>query len=191
METNPMRAPPPSRKGASLKKKYEAIYQYFEQLGPARSLDAVAKAWKGIAGETRIRVMASKLKWWERAAEYDRNQLEKAAATNEKQLDSQYRLLLDGLDSTLEKAFYRDEKGHVISRLELESWDDVSKLVRIRDYLMGNTGRDPKDLGNPVTLSMAVVALMQDFKAEGHDPYTSTAQQARKWIDVNPTTTAA
>jgi hypothetical protein len=184
---------PPSRKGERIAEKYEAIYKVFEQMGPARTLEGLARIWKGVAGERQIREMAGRFKWWQRAKAYDDQALIKEAEKNKDQLDTQYRLLLDGIDATLEATFYRDEQGHVISRLDIETWDDIAKVVRIRDYLTGNTGRDPKDLSDQSNFSMAIVALLQQVKAEGHDPYISTITQARQWIGntAEPTTTAA
>lgn len=192
MDRKKSRSSPPRNK-QTLEQKYDAIFKYFVELGPNRSLRAVAEGWKGLASLRQIAEMASRFEWWERAAKHDQEVLAKAAEVNRGQLDAQYHLLLDGIDATLEKTFYRDPAtGRVISRLSLESWDDVAKAVRIRDYLKGDSGRDPKDLSNPQTFSMAVVALLQEIKADGTDPFISTASQAKRWIAApEPTSTAA
>lgn len=186
---------PPSRKGSGEERaaKYESIYKYFESLGPTRSLEAVSKAWKNLAGETMIRRMAAKCKWFERAQAFDDKQLRESATANASKLDYQYQLFLDGINATLEDTFIRDPmSGRVRTKLKIETWEDAAKAARIRDYLMGDTGRDPKDLANPTTFSMAIVALMQEFKAEGHDPYYSPVSEVRKWLPApEPTSTAA
>lgn len=109
--------------------------------------------------------------WQERADVHDEELLKKVQEEDAERNKFYTRLLRDGIDDALSKVIAFDPAtGKATCRLPIRGWEDMVKVTRIRDYIVGNSGRDPKDLSDgPKNYHMALVMLVESLKSKKRD----------------------
>lgn len=150
-----------------------AAFRYYLALGPGRTLSAVANGVENYGDINLIAKWASMYGWKKKAEARDKRLIESIQKHYEEQQKEVYDLMVGGLDNSLQGVFRRDEQGRIVSALKIKSWKDLAECVKLRDYLLGNTGRNPNDLSTePGGIHLAIVNMLQMAKAEGGvDPY--------------------
>jgi len=139
----------------------QAIYQFFEAMGPERTIERLARQLKGMVDRRALIRMAKRNKWWDRAIEYDRKQLEVLKKENVDKNRRFVNIMVAGIDYAIRRIFFEDASGKIVSHLEIKSWKDMLDVVRIRDYLSGPAERDPSKLAEVGSLHMAIVNLIR------------------------------
>lgn len=163
----------------------KALYAYYLSLGPNRNLKAVWDKWKAYIGFGSLQRVALMQDWWTKGWEHDGRQLEEVTRKLEDRNRRLTQLVLQGVDAALAKAFTIGPDGKVHSRLDVKSWDDLAKLIRINDYLAEkSTGRDQRDLSDVNAYQnnyhMAIVNTIQQCEA---DYVNSEKLRDPRWVE--------
>ena len=121
--------------------------------------------------------------WWTKAWDHDSRRLDNVVRGHEERNKRVRQLILDGIDASLAKVFPIMAGGKVESKIEVKSFDDLAKLMRINDYLTAPDNRDPKDLSDVTNFHtnyhMAIVQAIQGAEAE----YTQSERIQDGWTE--------
>lgn len=155
----PNRPPPDARA--------EAAYRYFESLGPGRTLDRVVE-WDIFASRSSLERWAREFKWWERAQKYDDAERDRWAKEHRGIVDYTRNLMARGIIGEISSLFRVESDGKVRCALEIKDWDDLTKALRLLDYVGLEGGdRDPGKLADAQNnLHMLVVQALDGRSVE-------------------------
>jgi hypothetical protein len=147
-------------------------YLYFESLGPTRTIMEVASV--GHYGSYgAIRNWSADFKWFEKAHKSDMARVNALVKKNQEANEHVIQTTINAIDFVLESIVDRDKDGNITGvNLKVESPDDVIKLVRLKSYLIGDDPEKTSGLSDSGNYHLAVVALIQEFRAKGYDPFT-------------------
>jgi hypothetical protein len=145
----------------------DAAYRYFESLGPGRSLDRVID-WDLFASRSTLERWARDYKWWDRAREYDAAEQKKFADEHKKIVTYTRGVMARGILGTISEIFRVEPDGQVRCGLKINDWDDLTKALRLLDYVALEDGdRDPSKLADAkANLHMLVVQALEGRQNE-------------------------